>query len=642
MLRYGFFDSEITGFDGEGMPIFDRAESSDFLAMFISRIISDGVLGQPGDCFQVLAGEGMRLGVRPGFAVIQGRFAVDWNMASVTVPEAPKMHRRIDRVVLRANYLERMCELVVKAGEPAASPVPPELLQPESGDYYELCLATVLVGQNQTVITQANITDTRYDSSVCGVVTQVIDHLDTAVFFAQLDQFYKEFVGRSDAAYEKFAADMLDCLNALQASGDKKLLELSGQFWDWFNAVKDQVTGDMAVRIQKQIDDHVGDADLHTTSGKGHPGKVWKTDADGNPGWRDDDDTTYGNMAAATASAAGKAGLVPAPAAGAQSKYLRGDGTWQTPPDTNTTYGAATQSAAGLMSAADKKKLDGVAAGANAYAHPTASGSKHIPSGGSSGQILRWSADGTAAWGADNNTTYGNMTAATASAAGKAGLVPAPPAGAQGKFLRGDGSWATGPTGPQGATGPQGPKGDTGATGPQGPKGATGATGPQGPKGDTGARGATGATGPQGPKGDPGPRGTAGVNATTTAVATQSANGLMSAADKKKLDGIAASASGARTITAASNACMDIYTSSSKAYIKNGWCFVYLEAQAKGNVTAWTTIGYIEGAAPAIPFIVKTDRDGKFRFLASGNRTQIMAMSAVSGIDCGSAAFPCA
>ena len=184
--------------------------------------------------------------------------------------------------------------------------------------------------------------------------------------------------------------------------------------------------------------------------------------------------------------------------------------------------------------------------------------------------------------------------------------------------------------GPTGATGPQGPKGDTGARG---------ATGPQGPKGDTGA---TGATGPQGPKGDTGPRGLPGVNATTTAVATQSANGLMSAADKKKLDGIAASASGARTITAASNACMDIYTSSSKAYIKNGWCFVYLEAQAKGNVTAWTTIGYIEGAASEIPFIVKTDRDGKFRFLASGNRTQIMAMSAASGIDYGSAAFPCA
>lgn len=62
----------------------------------------------------------------------------------------------------------------------------------------------------------------------------------------------------------------------------------------------------------------------------------------------------------------------------------------------------ATQSANGLLSAADKKKLDGIATGANAYTHPTTSGNKHIPSGGSSGQILRWSADGTATWGWDS------------------------------------------------------------------------------------------------------------------------------------------------------------------------------------------------------------------------------------------------
>lgn len=45
------------------------------------------------------------------------------------------------------------------------------------------------------------------------------------------------------------------------------------------------------------------------------------------------------------------------------------------------------------------------------YSHPNTSGNKHIPSGGSSGQILRWSADGTAAWGSDNNTTYSTGTA---------------------------------------------------------------------------------------------------------------------------------------------------------------------------------------------------------------------------------------
>lgn len=47
-----------------------------------------------------------------------------------------------------------------------------------------------------------------------------------------------------------------------------------------------------------------------------------------------------------------------------------------------------------------------IAAKDTVYTHPTTSGNKHIPAGGSSGQILRWSADGTAVWGADNNTTY--------------------------------------------------------------------------------------------------------------------------------------------------------------------------------------------------------------------------------------------
>lgn len=71
-------------------------------------------------------------------------------------------------------------------------------------------------------------------------------------------------------------------------------------------------------------------------------------------------DTTYRNMSGATTSAAGTSGLVPAPATGANNRYLRSDGTWAVPPDNNTTYSVATQSANGLMSSADKRKLDGL------------------------------------------------------------------------------------------------------------------------------------------------------------------------------------------------------------------------------------------------------------------------------------------
>lgn len=215
-----------------------------------------------------------------------------------------------------------------------------------------------------------------------------------------------------------------------------------------------------------------------------------------------DTNTTYTNMGAASASAAGKAGLVPAPAAGAQAKYLRGDGTWQTPP--NTTYsnmGGATSSAAGsagLVPAPVAGKQASFLRGDGTWVVPTnttyakantttlglvmigysengknypveldSSGKMYVNvpwtdtnttygvvgANGSTGLVKNGStvtsASGYTAcpivggipYYKDTNTTYANMKAATASAAGAAGLVPAPAAGKQTSFLRGDGTW---------------------------------------------------------------------------------------------------------------------------------------------------------------------------------------------------------
>lgn len=162
------------------------------------------------------------------------------------------------------------------------------------------------------------------------------------------------------------------------------------------------------------------------------------TKGDGTKSTQTTQDTTYGVV---SKSANGLAPKLPDETA--TTKYLRQDGTWAVPPDNNTTYSDATQENHGLMPADDKKKLDGVEEGANKYVHPTTSGNKHIPSGGSSGQILRWSEDGTAAWGADNDTTYDVFEGATESNKGQSGLVPAPQMGANKGLLFGNGVWST-------------------------------------------------------------------------------------------------------------------------------------------------------------------------------------------------------
>ena len=267
-MRYGYFDSEIIGVDDEGMPIFDRAENSELFAMLFANLVSDGVLAYPADCLRVTAGiSGLEVNVAPGFGMVKGHFGINEETVTLQLEAAPRSLKRIDRVIFRVSFIDRMVELAIKTGTPAQNPRAPGLERPDSGDYYELCLANVLINPNQISLTQANITDTRPDSTVCGYITQLIDHLDTAVFMAQFYQLYDDLTLKANDAYADYSTMLAEYERQLQEAGTGNLTtiienfnvyaeNMRRQMDDLYQSMLDLLDGTAAGKLQNQLNEH--------------------------------------------------------------------------------------------------------------------------------------------------------------------------------------------------------------------------------------------------------------------------------------------------------------------------------------------------------------------------------------------------
>ena len=157
-------------------------------------------------------------------------------------------------------------------------------------------------------------------------------------------------------------------------------------------------------------------------------------------------DTTYSAFTGTDGQTAGAAGLVPAPAVADDGKYLNADGTWQSLPTTPTFSGATAQDsgAAGLVPAPMAGEQDKYLKANGLWS--TISVSLPIASSVDLGGIkvgTNLSIDGTTGVLSAVDTTYSAFTGATSSVAGAAGLVPAPAAGDDDKYLKGDGTWGT-------------------------------------------------------------------------------------------------------------------------------------------------------------------------------------------------------
>ena len=86
----------------------------------------------------------------------------------LTVPDADNTLNRVDRIVLQFDAASNITAIRLKTGTPAVAAQPPDILQ--NHNQYELGLCTISVPAGSTAITAANLTDTRADEDICGVM----------------------------------------------------------------------------------------------------------------------------------------------------------------------------------------------------------------------------------------------------------------------------------------------------------------------------------------------------------------------------------------------------------------------------------------------------------------------------------------
>lgn len=196
----GFFEAELNEETGQ----WDREYFAHQFASYFKLFFGNGVFGSPTNQLKVLAGDGLKVIVKAGWAFIEGYWYFNETDLELTIEPNTTAFDRQDSIMCRLDMASKKITSVALAGVTDVV---------RDGNYYDLKLASVIVGVAGTSISNANIIDTRTDQTVCGIVTGVLKVQPTADLFAQF----------------------------------------TAQFNLWFETIKGQLSGDVAGNLQNQI-----------------------------------------------------------------------------------------------------------------------------------------------------------------------------------------------------------------------------------------------------------------------------------------------------------------------------------------------------------------------------------------------------
>lgn len=187
----------------------DRTYDADSFSDWLKKFFTTGVFK---DEMQVTASGGMGISVSGGYVNINGKVMM-FDTTPLTVGTADSRYYRIDSVIVERNDTLRQFAIKIVAGNTSIESTVEGVTPVRSGGIYQLVLARIKVKPGATAITQADITDTRADAELCGIVAGTVDAMDFTQFNAQFDAYLSQFKASQQADFETWFQGLQDVLD---------------------------------------------------------------------------------------------------------------------------------------------------------------------------------------------------------------------------------------------------------------------------------------------------------------------------------------------------------------------------------------------------------------------------------------------
>lgn len=193
---------------------FDAADVAAYLAGLTSGVFSGA------EDFPVTAAGGLKVTVGAGRGWVHPSRFTGYSITkreadTLTMPLADQSLPRIDRIVMRYDAGARAASLQVLQGTASSAPTAPAISRTEL--IYDLCLAEITRPAGSTSISTGQITDTRLDEALCGIVRDGVTGIPTDELLAAA----KERINALEEKATSSAAAAKDSAEAAKSSETK-------------------------------------------------------------------------------------------------------------------------------------------------------------------------------------------------------------------------------------------------------------------------------------------------------------------------------------------------------------------------------------------------------------------------------------